>query len=290
MEKLRINETLENLISCSAYQFRIIQEKIEEIKLRKCVSVELETPVEDIVCPHCKSTHFQRWGRRSDLQRYRCRSCKRTFNSLTGTPLARLKRKGHWLDYSECIRDSLTIRAAAIKCGISIDTSFRWRHRFLTNAKKIKASSLRGVVEADEIKFSYSYKGQRSIDRPPRKRGGNDNESDKCVSFLISRDRNKFTFDKVIENISTPELHCALDGLLESDVLLCCDNKDIYKEFAIDNSLRHGVVDISNGEFIKKDVVHIQNTRVYCNKMRNWMERFHGVATKYLESYVSWYR
>ncbi len=66
MERLQFNRALEDLMSCSTYQFRIIQKKIEDIKLKKCVSVELETPVKDVICPHCKSTHFQKWGIRSD--------------------------------------------------------------------------------------------------------------------------------------------------------------------------------------------------------------------------------
>ncbi len=292
MENFQLSETLEFLNNCNSYQLRIVGEKIDSIKAKKCVSVELETPKKDIICPHCKSSNFQRWGKRSDLQRYRCKSCKKTFNSLTGTPLARLKRKGHWLDYSECLRDSLTIRAAAAKCNISVDTSFRWRHRFLINAQKIKASALCGIVEANEIAFLHSNKGQKNTDRPPRKRGATKTiqETDKHVSFLISRDRNKFTFDKIIEKISTYELHNALDKLVDSDVLFCCDNKKIYKNFAKDRSLRHGFVNISKGEFIKKDVVHIENIRSYCDRMKQWMERFHGVATSYLNSYVSWFR
>ncbi len=293
MEKIQFNKTLENIKNCNTHQFRIIQEEIEVIKAKKCVSAELETPTKDIICPHCESKYFQRWGKRSDLQRYRCKSCKKTFNSLTGTPLARLKRKGHWLDYTECLSKSLTIRAAAEICGISIDTSFRWRHRFLSNAKKIKANSLRGIVETNEIDFSYSNKGEKKMNRPARKRGGEIKKHDKSakhVSFLIGRDRNKFTFDKIIEKITTSELHTALDNLVDSDVLLCCDNKTIYKEFAKERSLRHGIVDTSKGEFVKKDVVHIKNITLYCNSMKYWMERFHGVATKYLENYVSWFR
>ncbi len=293
MDNIQFNETLQNLKSCNTYQFRIIQEEMESIKAKKCVSIELETPEKEINCPHCHSSHFQRWGKRSDLQRYRCKSCMKTFNSLTGTPLARLKRKGHWLNYAECIRDSLTIRAAAEVCGISIDTSFRWRHRFLQNAKKIKASSLHGVVEANDIEFLYSNKGERNLDRLSRKRGNSNIKKDKSeryVSFLISRDRNRFTFDKIIENLSTLKIHSELDGLIDSDVLFCCDNKSNYREFAKEQFLRYGFVNISKGEFVKKNVIHIQNIRTYCTRMKSWMERFHGVATKYLENYVSWFR
>ncbi len=293
MDNLQFNETIGNLKYCNTNQFRIIQGEIETIKAKKCVSIELETPSKDIVCPHCKSTAFQRWGKRSDLQRYRCKSCKKTYNSLTGTPLARLKRKGHWLDYAECLKDSITIRAAAEKCGISIDTSFRWRHRFLANAKKIMASSLCGIVEANDIRFAKSYKGQKKLKRPARMRGyqqKKDLKPNEYVSFFITRDRNKFTFDQIIEKITTSKLHNAIDSLIASDVLLCYDNKKIYREFSQEIPQKHGFVNISKGEIINKSVVHIQNIRIYCKRMINWMERFHGVATKYLDSYVSWFR
>ncbi|RYE68998.1 MAG: IS1 family transposase, partial [Oxalobacteraceae bacterium] len=42
-------------------------------------------------CPRCGNAHCYRHGFANDLQRYRCCSCGRTFNDLTGTPLARLR-------------------------------------------------------------------------------------------------------------------------------------------------------------------------------------------------------
>ena len=38
-------------------------------------------------------------GQASRLQRYRCRACQRTFNALTGTALARLRKKEKWLGF-----------------------------------------------------------------------------------------------------------------------------------------------------------------------------------------------
>jgi hypothetical protein len=46
---------------------------------------------ESLACPHCQAAHVQRWGRESEIQRYRCCDCHRTFNALTGSPLAGLK-------------------------------------------------------------------------------------------------------------------------------------------------------------------------------------------------------
>ncbi|PHV30618.1 IS1595 family transposase, partial [Janthinobacterium sp. BJB312] len=46
-----------------------------------------------LACPACHSEHLHRHGHAHGLQRYRCVPCGRTFNALTGTPLARLRHK-----------------------------------------------------------------------------------------------------------------------------------------------------------------------------------------------------
>jgi hypothetical protein len=35
---------------------------------------------------------------------------------------------------------------------------------------------------------------------------------------------------------------------------------------------------------------HIQNANVYHSRLKGWMARFHGVATKYLPNYLGWRR
>ena len=92
--------------------------------------------LEDIVgnvtsCPHCHSNKFHKWGGRSELQRYRCTKCHKTFNTLCKTPLARLRHKDVWLDYTQDIIDSHSIRASATHCHVNKTTTFRWRHRML---------------------------------------------------------------------------------------------------------------------------------------------------------------
>src|SRR5688500_742806 len=69
-------------------------------------------------CPHCHATALQRWGRASRLRRYRCTACGKTFNALTGTSLARLRKKQCWLAYGEALAAGMTLaRAAAHEIG-----------------------------------------------------------------------------------------------------------------------------------------------------------------------------
>lgn len=81
------------------------------------------------VCPSCSSEAVHKWGKLSGLQRYRCKECKRTFNALTGTPMARLRKKDLWLDYSQALSESLSLTKAADRCGIDRTTAFRRRWR-----------------------------------------------------------------------------------------------------------------------------------------------------------------
>jgi hypothetical protein len=48
-------------------------------------------------CPHCANREVVGWGRSHGLSRFRCESCARTFNALTKTPMARLRKKDRWL-------------------------------------------------------------------------------------------------------------------------------------------------------------------------------------------------
>ena len=82
-------------------------------------------------CPRCHMPGATRHGMANGLQRYKCNHCCRTFNSLTGTPLARLRKKEKWLEYSEALKDGISINKAAERCDIDPTTAFRWRHRFL---------------------------------------------------------------------------------------------------------------------------------------------------------------
>ena len=67
-------------------------------------------------CGHCKSERFGPWGHASGLKRYKCKDCGRTFNALTGTPLAQLHRRDAWLDYARALtRDPGAMLPASIE-------------------------------------------------------------------------------------------------------------------------------------------------------------------------------
>lgn len=245
-------------------------------------------------CPHCRHEQVVRHGHANGLQRYRCRACGKTFNALTGTPLAKLRHKGKWLDFLRQMVSSQTVRQAARASGVHRNTSFRWRHRFLAWIKNDRPPRLQGITEADETYFLESDKGARKLPRPARKRGGAASQrglSKEQVCILITRDRAGRTLDFVTGKgpVSKAQLRQCLPPVLASDVLLVTDANASYHYFAQDAGISHEAVNLSAG-IRAHGAFHIQNVNAYHSRLREWIARFHGVATHYLPNYLGWRR
>jgi transposase-like protein len=252
----------------------------------------VEQPAAPLCCPHCQASKPYRHGHAHGLQRYRCRSCRRTFNLLSGTPLARLRYKGHWLDYLDCMLDSRSVRRTAREIGVANATSFRWRHRFLALSKDDRPQRLSGIAEADEMYVLESHKGSRSLDRPPRKRGGKATKrgiSNEQVCILVARDRSGQTIDAVTGkgSVSKRQLVEHLGPRLERDVLLVTDSHAAYPAFAREHGISHEAINASAGER-RRGALHIQNVNAYHSRMRAWLLPFRGVASRYLDHYFGW--
>jgi transposase-like protein len=87
-------------------------------------------------CPHCQSVGAQKRGKANGLMRYRCTACGKSFNALTGSRLARLRKRDQWLSYARSLLRGETLLDAADACGVHVETAHRWRHRFLGTAAR----------------------------------------------------------------------------------------------------------------------------------------------------------
>ena len=112
-----------------------------------------------------------KFGQATGQQRYRCKSCRRTFIALTGTPFVYLHDKDKLLAHAGCMAEGLTIRKSAQRVGLTVDRAFRWRHTFLAYLQQQKPM-VTGVVEADETFFRRSFRDSASAAAYLKERGG----------------------------------------------------------------------------------------------------------------------
>lgn len=255
------------------------------------VTEAIESRVDqDRCCPRCHTPGAISRGQANGLRRFQCKGCGKTFNALTGTPLAGLRLRDRWLDFAESLRDGETVKASAKGCGVAVTTAFRWRHRFLRSATA-GAAALRGIVEADETFFLFSRKGERKIDRPARHRGGKAGKpglSREQVPVLVAADRNGATVSAVLSELDSAEIKAVLKPVLASDALLVTDGGSYYPKVAAEIGVSHEVLNHSAGERVRGDL-HIQTVNSRHQRLKDFARCFRGMASKYLPNYVRWF-
>ena len=247
-----------------------------------------------ISCVRCHSTSVILWGlTAAGRQRYMCRGCNHTFSDLTGTPAAFIKRLDLWARYTEYMRDGLSLRAIARLLGIHVSTSFRWRHRLAAPLRTFDVDTLRGWVELEMLWFAYSRKGERGLTNA-RRRGVPDRlfTDARPVRVILANDRtgnathamfmaplSSATFEKELVNrfVSCAGLVAGL-GLMP--VL-----RPIARKRAIP------LVDARPGQLMPpRELAWSQlPARKQAALLLDWLERFRGVATKYLPNYLAWH-
>lgn len=245
-------------------------------------------------CPHCGGRDIVAWGRANAVARYRCKSCGRTFNPLTKTPMARLRKKERWLDHAQAMIEGTSVAKAAERCDVHASTAFRWRHRFLGSPALDKPKTLTGIVEADETFILESFKGRRSdLPRRPRKRGGKAKHPGlffENIPILVARDRDGATVDAVLPNVDRASIAAVLDGVVTPANRFVCDGGKAIVAFARRANIPVHVVPAPGKPSPEAPDFHLNNVNAYHGRLKEWMRRFHGVATKNLPNYLGWRR
>ena len=246
---------------------------------------------EDRQCPHCGTPGAISRGKARGLRRYRCKECRKTFNAATGTPLSGLHRKDKWLAFGACLADGLTVRASAERCGLAVNIALRWRHRFPA-AKDLKARKLTGIVEADETCVPESRKGARNLERKARRRGGKASKrglSDEQVPVLVVADRSGATVSAVLPAVNADPLREVIAPVVDEDIVLVTDGHRADPRCAAAIGAHHEALNLSRSERVR-GAVHIQTVNNRHSRLQDFLRRYRGVATRYLDNDLRWFQ
>lgn len=248
-------------------------------------------------CPHCESKNYIGYGIDKGSKRFKCKECKRTFTEYTGTWLARLHDKHLAGKYVELLFEEKGICKISEELDIAIQTSFNWRHKFLSAFENIDTEKFKGVTESDEAFFLFSEKGKKEIEkREPRHRGGKSEKrgiSNEQVAVIVTADRKQELDLKVatMGRIKRKDIENAIGNRIGNDTILCTDCHVSYKSFALSKKIEHHTIKASIKEYVKEKVYHVQTVNSLDSRLKPWINiHFRGVATKYLQNYLNWFK
>jgi transposase-like protein len=250
---------------------------------------ENRTPIS---CPHCNGSEVVSFGNHKGIKKYRCKACKKYFSGNYGTAIHWIHKKEKWQQYVECMNEGLSLKKSAEKVGISYRTSFIWRHKILSSLKDAEPLQLGGIVEADDTFFRYSEKGSRKLKRKPRKRGsGNMTLRKNKVPVVVVTDRKGNTLLGVARrgSVKRNDLRTLMKGKFHPDAILCSDGANVYKGLAIQEGIKHVKSSSFGRPIAKNKAYNIQTVNQLHGELKDYINKFKGVSTKYLQNYLYWF-
>jgi transposase-like protein len=147
-------------------QIEDAQTKIRDLRRKTEAISEFEArTIQKYKCPSCGDNRRQKWGRtRTNIQRYRCNGCMKTYSGRTASAIGRIHRPDLFM---VVLRDMLgtsvplSVRNLARRLGLNKYTVWRWRMLVFSIIGTGGATSFSGIVEADETYQRESRKGSR---------------------------------------------------------------------------------------------------------------------------------
>src|SRR3954465_4472626 len=133
LEVRRLNHLESAIRAASGEQIVTIERLVAEVASMRVAEVALARRTEvtrpERRCPHCGAAGAPLHGKdKNDRQRFRCRTaeCRRTFNILTGTPMARARKPEKWGHYLSPMTDPRSVRKI-IEAGIGVNPPYSVR-------------------------------------------------------------------------------------------------------------------------------------------------------------------
>lgn len=227
-------------------------------------------------CPYCDNKDFIKYGMYKKLQRYKCKNdlCGKTFTKEIYNKFRYSKKfKENYSKYFDLLNKGLTLRECANKLNITIVTAFFWRHRFLFDFKnQHHIEKITSYVELTKMIITENFKGSRDIPYDKRDEITIINAVNDSIDIIpIFAARNFFGFYEIRDNL-IPRLdkHSYVVGLIDGRLKIF--------------SQAFNEINKAKATKIPKNYIDIK----YSINTVNWLSKFHGVASKYLDHYLYW--
>ncbi len=251
-------------------------------------------------CPRCKCERYVRNGHTAaGTQRYRCCSCGKTFclrdNGLV-LALTKLPRET-WMRYAEYFVLGLTSPKVAKLLEVTQKTAWFMRIRTLEALYKnlpsfeVKAGC---GCELDDMYFAESFKGVSlkayggEMPRPARHLGSKTPQgiSDEQICVMTGiNDNGDMFFEVACRGALTHDVASSvLEERIHSGAIVNTDRHRSYKRVLAEIGVAsHVAHDAKLHEGLERiDDLH--------SGIRSFLNPFHGVSTKWLHLYLTWYK
>lgn len=259
-------------------------------------------------CRKCGADQIVKFGKdKNGKQRYKCKCCGATFTETSYSAISRTRfSEDVWETYIHLLLKGASLEECAFQCGISVRTAFIWRHKILNALQNDQDNRIMaGIIEADEKYYSLSFKGNHKKSKNfvmPREayKRGSDNRSNNmpkaCVMCAVERNGQSYGEVLGAGQSTTKMVTYAFEKRVAPDSIMLSDGgKAISNYLAKKENIEHITLKSSmsgshkGGDPEIRGIYHIQTVNNFHKRLDDFLRPYNGVATKYLNHYVSLY-
>lgn len=249
------------------------------------------TPAKPYKCPHCNNNKIVSNGSVNGRCRYLCKGCKRSFGDSSDTSLNGVKKSDKFILFKNIMftEGVIPLKTMSKRVGISIQTSFDWRHRLMNSLSNAEVKFFK-ETQLDDIWVNYNQKGRRGL-KYAKERGGNKKAGDNNfqVKILTATDKSQ-TVMKVarIGRITKADIERNLGNYFDVKTKIVSDAHPSIIGFAKDNNMKH--VSFKSKNHIAETGENVQFLNGQASRLNTMLNRrCKGVSTKYLQNYANWF-
>lgn len=255
---------------------------------------ELDEPLRQKECPHCKSQRIIRHGRTAkNRQRYMCKDCHKTFTPVTHNFFrsSRLTYK-QWLTFFECEMTGCSLRETAYQTGLSVTSCFYLRHKLYTALQEAQADKLSGDVQLDTTFLDMDLKGLKDMPKPVRGSKRNppvkvlfDKDPHICITTAVDENKNILYVISGYGGESTDKYEKHIDRY-DPDCTIISDEHVTIARFAKRNHLK--TAPLTEKRHKRKDGRHISDVNSLHSDLKNLIRNKRGISIRHLQGYLNW--
>jgi len=248
------------------------------------------------ICPRCKCEYVTKAGVHNGRQVYKCKNCKYQFRETAKSLVYHMHKYYLLINYIKCMLEGKSLRACAKEVGISLPTSFKWRHKILSAIRGLEGGiNFSGITEVDELLMQYSEKGRRYKSLEEKEQAMNTVHPNVAVLVMTDREGNllfKHTGENRVQNSQIKE---ELQRRVSEKNLICFKPNEKFQQAVKESPSKKVLVKSPTEKILvrrKTKGLVIYSVNIAEKKITNflvWMMRFRGVATKYLQNYLMWF-
>lgn len=251
----------------------------EDIELKK-----LKLYIEDLLkrnlykdkqvqcCPACGNNDYIKYGSYKGIQRYKCKECLRTFSKATNSLWSYSKHDASkWIEFLELMIEKKSLRYCAKKLEINLATAFYWRHKILHGLTlNTLPNKLNGDIYIGKTLIRENFKGCRNINTDIRQNiwvvGAKGSDDSMLIKPISKHFWNLKSFNKRIYSEIAEKSYIVPYGDRYISLIAKAHNKKIIKQTSDETRIK----------FLR-------------NNINVWLRTFCGIATKYLEEYLTFF-